>query len=76
MLSMKVDNDTIWNDFIKTGKVKGFSIDSRLGVQKIQKNKKEKMNYSKVKKIMESILMAGNLNEFKIDDTLSVLLNH
>jgi hypothetical protein len=22
MLSMKVDNDTIWNDFIKTGKVK------------------------------------------------------
>jgi hypothetical protein len=47
MLSMKVDNDTIWNDFIKTGKVKGFSIDSRLGVQK---NTKEKMNYSKVKK--------------------------
>jgi hypothetical protein len=31
------------------------------------------MNYSKVKKmVMESILMAGNLNEFKIDDTLSV----
>jgi hypothetical protein len=24
MLSMKVDNDTIWNDFIKTGKVKVF----------------------------------------------------
>jgi hypothetical protein len=73
MLSMKVDNDTIWNDFIKTGKVKGFSIDSRLGVQKNTKNKKEKMNYSKVKKmVMESILMAGNLNEFKIDDTLSV----
>jgi hypothetical protein len=22
MLSMKVDNDTIWNDFIKTGKSK------------------------------------------------------
>jgi hypothetical protein len=41
MLSMKVDNDTIWNDFIKTGKVKGFSID-RLGVQKIQKIKKKR----------------------------------
>jgi hypothetical protein len=35
------------------------------------------MNYSKVKKmVMESILMAGNLNEFKIDDTLQFLLNH
>jgi hypothetical protein len=41
MLSMKVDNDTIWNDFIKTGKVKGFSIDSRLGVQKNTKNKRK-----------------------------------
>jgi hypothetical protein len=30
------------NDFIKTGKVKGFSIDSRLGVQKNTKNKKKK----------------------------------
>jgi hypothetical protein len=27
MVSMKVNNDTIWNDFVKTGKVKGFSIE-------------------------------------------------
>jgi hypothetical protein len=62
--------------FYKDWKSKGFSIDSRLGVQKNTKNKK-RMNYSKVKKmVMESILMAGNLNEFKIDDTLQFLLNH
>jgi hypothetical protein len=24
---MKVNNDAIWNDFVKTGKVKGFSIE-------------------------------------------------
>ena len=24
---MKVNNDEIWNDYVKTGKVKGFSID-------------------------------------------------
>ena len=27
MVSMKVDNDEIWTDFVKTGKVKGFSIE-------------------------------------------------
>ena len=27
MVSMKVDNDDIWNEFVKTGKVKGFSIE-------------------------------------------------
>jgi len=27
MVSMKVNNDAIWNDFVKTGKVKGFSIE-------------------------------------------------
>ena len=27
VVSMKVNNDAIWNDFVKTGKVKGFSIE-------------------------------------------------
>lgn len=27
MVSVKVDNEEIWNDFVKTGKVKGFSIE-------------------------------------------------
>ena len=27
MVSMKVNNDEIWNDWVKTGKVKGFSIE-------------------------------------------------
>jgi len=27
MVTMKVNNDMIWNDFVKTGKVKGFSIE-------------------------------------------------
>ncbi len=28
MTSIKVDNDDIWNDYVKTGKVKGFSIEA------------------------------------------------
>jgi Mor family transcriptional regulator len=27
MVSMKVDNDEVWNDYVKMGKVKGFSIE-------------------------------------------------
>ena len=26
-LSMKVQNDDVWNDYVKSGKVKGFSIE-------------------------------------------------
>jgi hypothetical protein len=29
MLSMKVNNDEIWNDYVKTGKVNGFSIEGK-----------------------------------------------
>ena len=27
MVSMKVEDDSVWNDYVKTGKVKGFSIE-------------------------------------------------
>jgi hypothetical protein len=43
MLSMKVDNDTIWNDFIKTGKVKGFSIDSKSSKNTKKKKRKDEL---------------------------------
>lgn len=45
--SMKVDNDEIWNDFIKTGKVKGFSIDGFFDLEKV--NLKSELNMSEVK---------------------------
>ena len=32
---MKVNDDTVWNDYVKTGKVKGFSIDGVFDLQKI-----------------------------------------
>jgi len=35
MVSMKVYNDDIWNDFVKTGKVNGFSIEGKF-TQNIQ----------------------------------------
>jgi hypothetical protein len=32
---MKVNNDEIWNDYVKTGKVKGFSIDGVFDMEKV-----------------------------------------
>ena len=38
MISMKVENDEVWNDYVKTGKVKGFSIEGYFADKaKIQK---------------------------------------
>jgi len=38
---MKVDSDEVWNDYVKTGKVQGFSIDAMLSLEevKLSKNK-------------------------------------
>lgn len=41
--TMKVNNDEVWNDFVKTGKVKGFSIDGYFDLEKINL-KTENMN--------------------------------
>ena len=41
MISMKVDNDEIWNDYVKTGKVKGFSIEGYFA-DKLTKQSKQK----------------------------------
>lgn len=35
--SYKVDNDEVWNDFVKTGEFKGFSVEGVFGMQKIDR---------------------------------------
>jgi hypothetical protein len=47
----KINNDVIWNEYVKTGKVKGFSIDGVFDMQKINLNN-EQMD---VKKIVDAI---------------------
>jgi len=41
MVAMKVNNPTIWNDYVKTGKVKGFSIEGMLGHTLVKASKIE-----------------------------------
>lgn len=40
MVSMKVNNDEVWNDWVKTGKVKGFSIEGYF-IDKVQMAKEK-----------------------------------
>ena len=54
MVSMKVNNDTIWNDFVKTGKVKGFSIEGYFADKlemSLQKEQEEEL-INKIKDII------------------------
>ena len=50
--TMKVNNDVIWNDFIKTGKVKGFSIEGYFA-------DKATLSLSKVNSEIEEEIEAG-----------------
>lgn len=46
--AMKVNNDEIWNDYVKTGKVKGFSIDGVFDLEKINLNSEYSMNLESI----------------------------
>jgi hypothetical protein len=34
--TVKIDNDEIWNDFVKTGKLKGFSVEGIFSPEYVQ----------------------------------------
>jgi hypothetical protein len=63
MVSMKVDNDEIWNDYVKTGKVKGFSIEGyfadKVEMPKSKLSSEDKDAEDLINKITE-VLNGGN----------------
>ena len=75
MLSMKVQNDDVWNDYVKSGKVKGFSIEGYFA-DKLERPNEQKKDMSKEEiaeaKIEElkqlfttqKIDLAGNVQQF------------
>lgn len=63
MVSMKVNNDTIWNDFVKTGKVKGFSIEGYFA-DKLEMSLQKEKEQELIEKIKDIIL---NNEKKKID---------
>jgi len=55
MVSMKVNNDTIWNDFVKTGKVKGFSIEGMFA-DKLEMSLQKEQEQELINKIKDIIV--------------------
>lgn len=53
---MKVDDDSVWNDYVKTGKVQGFSIDAMLSLEEV--NLKSNIEMSNTNTLLEKILLA------------------
>jgi hypothetical protein len=45
---MKINNDEIWNDYVKTGKVKGFSIDGVFDMEKVNLKTEINMNLESI----------------------------
>lgn len=41
---LKVDSDEVWNDYVKTGKVQGFSIDAMLSLKEVNLKSEIKMS--------------------------------
>jgi len=54
IVSMKVDNDDIWNNYIKTGELKGFSIDGMVELEEV--NFKSNIQMSKSNKNIIALL--------------------
>jgi hypothetical protein len=54
-VSMKVDNDEIWNEYVKSGKVKGFSIEGFFADKTTEMSKvsKEEIILSEIKKLIK-----------------------
>lgn len=54
MASVKVDNDEIWNDYVKTGKVKGFSLEGHFADQ-LEKKKELSKVLTEEEELIEKI---------------------
>ena len=52
--TQKIDNKQYWDEFVKTGKVKGFSVDAFIDLEEIQLNKNDTMKNDVKKAVIEA----------------------
>ena len=76
MVSMKVEDDAIWNDYVKSGKVKGFSIEGFFADKlegpndKLKENLKEMSVEEKLIEELKNIVLASERVTLGLDDDL------
>lgn len=56
---MQLDNEDVWNEYVKTGKVKGFSIDAFMQFEEVNLNKVNKMSDKKDENVILSTIKDG-----------------
>jgi hypothetical protein len=75
---MKVNNDEIWNDYVKTGKVKGFSIDGVFDMEKVNLKTEINMNLESIvnaiKEGFASITLSTETEQVKTVETVEVAM--
>ena len=71
MGSVKVDNDEIWNEYVKTDKVKGFSIEGYFA-DKMEKPKEEDMEEVEASHLLSAIekIVRGEKVELSVKDDI------
>lgn len=55
MVCMKVDNDELWNDYVKNGRVKGFSIDGLFSLKQLKLSEVEDKKKSTLEELKDWI---------------------
>jgi len=68
-ISMKVENEELWNNYLKTGIFKGFSIEAK---QKKQKENKNMLSLKKIISFFSGKQIEENVEEFINADTAGI----
>jgi len=75
---MKINNDEIWNDYVKTGKVKGFSIDGVFDMEKVNLKTEINMNLESIvnaiKEGFASITLSTETEQVETVETVEVAM--
>lgn len=75
---MKVNNDKIWNDYVKTGKVKGFSIDGVFDMEKVNLKSDYIMNLetivNAIKEGFASVKLSNETEQVETVETVEVAM--
>lgn len=74
--AMKVNNDEIWKDYVKTGKVKGFSIDGVFDMEKVNLKSEINMNLetivNAIKEGFASVKLSNETEQVEVVETVEV----
>jgi hypothetical protein len=76
--AMKVNNDEIWNDYVKTGKVKGFSIDGVFDMEKVNLKTEINMNLESIVNAIKdgfaSVKLTSEVEQVEVVITMATMM--